>query len=77
MCALDHLPASPSDNKPATRKTRENRTTDTSAQPSKSPKPAWKRRKEELQRLRLETKALQGQVAFLRLRETHDKLFEA
>ncbi|KAF4035134.1 hypothetical protein GN244_ATG12907 [Phytophthora infestans] len=46
-----------------------------SKQPYKSPNPAWKCRKEELQFLRAETKKLETQVAFLKLRETHAKLF--
>ncbi|ETP39378.1 hypothetical protein F442_13165 [Phytophthora nicotianae P10297] len=72
MKAFDCQPATST---PA-RKGCSKRSTKRSKQPYKNPNPVWKRRKEELRNLRIETKELETQVAFLRLRDTHAKLFD-
>ncbi|OWZ09900.1 hypothetical protein PHMEG_00017328 [Phytophthora megakarya] len=48
-----------------------------STKPYKNPNPRWKRVKEELQSLRAEKNTLEAQVAFLKLRDTHIKLYES
>ncbi|KAG2925849.1 hypothetical protein PC129_g7030 [Phytophthora cactorum] len=76
MNALDCQQATLTDRKTTLRKAHSKRATERSTKPYKNPNPVWKRRKEELQSLRLETQALETKVAFLRLRETHAKLFD-
>lgn len=79
MDPLDHLPTLKTDQMPKKklRKRSVKPSSEAKVQTAKKPSPPWKRRKEELQGLRVEVKAMETQVAYLKLRHIHDKLLDA
>ncbi|KAE9282373.1 hypothetical protein PF001_g23340 [Phytophthora fragariae] len=74
MDVADFQAASPIESSPASLK---RGATVSSSPPTKKPNLSWKRRKEELLKLRSDSEALQTQLLFLKLRRTHAMMLRA